>query len=94
MTGETAYAWKQWNAVTANGSLSPDPSPSYGTSAASGWNTSQGIGRLYSNAGETALRGFLRGGYWTDGGHAGVLTLNLGGSPSSTHSGVGFRVAR
>ena len=94
MTGETAYAWKQWNAVTDDGSLSPNPFPSFGTPAASGWNYGQGIGQLYSNAGETALRGFIRGGTWNYGGAAGVLTLVLSGPPSGVDSVVGFRVAR
>lgn len=94
LTSETAYAWKDWNAATANGSLSPNPFPSYGTPAASGWNSGQGIGQLYSNAGETGLRGFLRGGGWYTGGDAGVLTLLLYDSPSNPGGYVGFRVAR
>ena len=95
ITGEAGYAWKEWTAVTTNGSNPANPSPA-GTNltGASGWNSGNGVGRLYSNAGETAVRGFVRGGYWANGGSAGVLTLILDGSPSGAYGNVGFRVSR
>ena len=49
---------------------------------------------LYSYSGETVVRGFLRGGSWSNGGSAGVLTLNLYSVPSSPYANVGFRVSR
>ena len=52
------------------------------------------VGGLYSNPGDASARAFLRGGTWNDGSLAGVLTLNLSGSPSTTHPAIGFRVAR
>ena len=95
ITGEIAYAWKQYTAVTATGTLSPNVFPS-GTSisGANTWTLTNGIGQLYSNAGETGLRGFIRGGHWTYGSYAGVLALYLGYAPSYTSTAVGFRVAR
>lgn len=95
ISGETGYAWKEWPNVTAPGTLSPNPSPA-GTNltGASSWNSTNGIGQLYSYSGETAVRGFLRGGNWNYGGGAGVLTLNLGNAPSATITAVGFRVSR
>jgi prepilin-type N-terminal cleavage/methylation domain-containing protein len=95
ITGEAGYAWKEWTSVTNNGSNPVNPSPA-GTNLlnANTWNSSKGVGQLYSFAGETAVRGFLRGGAWGNGGYAGVLTLNLGSAPSSAGTNVGFRVSR
>src|SRR5665647_2625998 len=95
LSGEVAFAWKQYN----NGSLIQNglPSsayPSYGTPAASGWTSTQGIGQLYSNYGDTAVHGFLRGGDRYYGGYAGVLTLFLTYAPSNASTTVGFRVSR
>lgn len=95
ITGEGGYAWKEWTAVTAIGTLSPSASPTgTGLTGASSWNSSQGVGQLYSYSGESAVRGFIRGGAWSGGGHAGVLALALSNAPSSTGATVGFRVSR
>jgi hypothetical protein len=61
---------------------------------ASIWNSGKGVGQLHSYTGESAVRGFLRGGSWNSGGIAGVLALDLGKAPSITYSGFGFRVSR
>lgn len=92
--GGSGYAWREWNAVEGTGSLSPNPFPSFGTSAASSWTGSNGIGRLYSNTDETGARGFLRGSAWYYGSRAGVFALYLYASPSAADSTVGFRLAR
>lgn len=93
LSGESAYAWKQWN----NGSLLmnglPSNSRASAISGASGWTSSNGIGQLYSNYGEAGARAFLRGGAWHDGSGAGVLTLALSRTPSNALTSVGFRVA-
>jgi hypothetical protein len=95
ITGEGGYAYKEWTAVTAIGTLSPSVSPtSTGLTGASAWNSSKGIGQLFSFAGESAVRGFFRGGIWSYGGYAGVLTLNLDNAPSFAYAGFGFRVSR
>jgi len=95
ITGETGYAWKEWPNVTAPGTLYPGPSPA-GTnlSGASAWNSSNGIGQLFSYAGETIVRGFVRGGLWNSGGTAGVLTLRLNYARTDAYSTIGFRVSR
>ena len=95
ITDEPGYAFKEWTAVTAAGSLASNPSPA-GTNltGANTWNSSKGVGQLYSYSGETGPRGFLRGGSWAHGSLAGVLTLALYSEPGGTHSNVGFRVAR
>ena len=65
-----------------------------GLAGASNWNSSNGIGQLYSYSGETVVRGFVRGGAWDRGGYAGVLALYLGVAPGGTYPDVGFRVSR
>jgi hypothetical protein len=58
------------------------------------WNSGTGVGQLCNYSGGSVVRGFLRGGSWSNGGYAGVLTLNLYGVPSSPYANVGFRVSR
>ena len=95
LAGEVAYAWKQWN----NASLLQNGLPTNSMPASTGvagitWNSSAGVGQLYSNYGEVGARAFLRGGLWGHGGSAGVLYLDLRYSASSTNTGIGFRVSR
>jgi len=90
----TGYNWREWTAITNPGTISPNPSASAtGITGASGWNSGNGIGQIYSNTEETSLRGFVRGGNWVRGGNAGVLTLSLGSGPGADTS-IGFRASR
>jgi formylglycine-generating enzyme required for sulfatase activity len=64
-----------------------------------GWNSSQGIGRIYtysppSTATSSTQYAFARGGNWTDTTVAGVFTLYLTDVPADTYTTVGFRCAR
>jgi len=96
LSGESTGIWKQWNnsALLQNG-LPTSAMPSYtGITGASGWNSTQGIGQLFSNYGDSGTRGFARGGDWTPSIRAGVLSLYLGLTPGNPYSTVGFRVAR
>ena len=94
----TGYNWKQWNTITSQGSLQVDPRPKNtgitgnGTTSPTSWTSNQGIGQIYDNPAETALRGFVRGGYWSNSTNAGVLFLGLNSAPSGTVAGIGFRV--
>jgi prepilin-type N-terminal cleavage/methylation domain-containing protein len=95
LSGEVAYAWKQWN----NGSLLMNGLPYNSQPASTGiagitWNSSAGVGQLYSDYGETGARAFLRGGPWNGNSYAGVLGLALFGSAGSTGTYIGFRVSR
>jgi prepilin-type N-terminal cleavage/methylation domain-containing protein len=95
ITGEAGFAWKEWTAVTAAGTLSPNPNPATtGISGASTWTSSNGIGQLSSYVSDASLRGFRRGGGWYNGGNVGVLTLDLNWAPSYTSPSFGFRVSR
>ena len=96
LSGESAYAWKQWNnaSLLMNG-LPYSSQPAAISSAVAGYSSTQGIGQLISNYGETGARAFRRGGgYWSGGTEAGVLTLDLGFASSYAGAGIGFRVAR
>ena len=92
--GAPGYNWRQWNALTAPGSLSPNPSPAYANAAAAGWNSSQNIGQVFSDSDQTGVRTFRRGGAWSDGSGAGVLSLALSNTPSNSYPYIGFRVSR
>ncbi|MCX6728638.1 MAG: prepilin-type N-terminal cleavage/methylation domain-containing protein [Candidatus Saccharibacteria bacterium] len=93
--GELGYAYKEWISVTTQGTLTPYPSPaSTGITGASSWTTSNGVGILYSYAGEVSPSGCLRGGYWNDGSWAGILALGLSFAPNTTNTLIGFRVSR
>lgn len=88
------YAWREWTAVTNAGTLAINPSPAgTGLTNANTWNSSNGIGQIYSSSDEVGLRGCLRGGAWGGGSGAGVLSLSSYGGPGYTYTGVGFRVA-
>jgi prepilin-type N-terminal cleavage/methylation domain-containing protein len=98
ITGESDYQYKEWTnpPLTSPGALSPDPSPAAtGLPGSSTWNSSNGIGELYSYTGETELRAFIRGGGWDDTIYAGVLNLYLNWSDGSAgETGISFRVSR
>ena len=93
---EVAYVWKQWNdgSLLMNGLPANSQPASTGIAGITGWSSTQGIGQLYSNYGETGAHAFLRGGAWYSGGGAGVLYLYLGSAPSDADVSFGFRVAR
>ena len=93
MTGY-GYTWREWAAVTNAGTLPVPVSPiSTGLTGASTWNSSNGIGQIYSSSDMVDLRGFLRGGSWYYGGADGVLSLFFNANPSNSHDTFGFRVA-
>lgn len=94
LTGESGWAWKEWNTVTAPGSLSPNASPAFADSAASAWTSeSNGIGFLYSYIGDATQRAFNRGGCSENYDYSGIFALRLNSTPGETDSIIGFRVA-
>ena len=91
--GTGTLVWNEWNVVTDTGTLSPSPIPSYGTPAASGWTSTNGIGQIYSNSASATEVGVLRGGSRTSGAQAGVATANYAnGTVGYSSATVGFRV--
>ena len=69
---------------------------SYLRPADDGWSSANGIGRIYTDIGDTpsATRAFQRGGNWYNTSYAGVFALNLSTSPADSISNIGFRCAR
>jgi hypothetical protein len=94
-SADTGYNWRQYNdgSLLQNSFLSTSLPASTGLSGIT-WNSSEGIGQLYSYYGETGLCGFLRSGSWGNGSDAGVLILNLDRDPSYFNGYAGFRVSR
>lgn len=90
LSGESVFAWKDYN----NSSLQWNGLPSVSRPTGTLYPRSQGVGGLYSNAGDSSARAFRRGGNWSLGSYAGVLALALDASPSDTGTSRGFRVSR
>lgn len=91
---ETAYSWKEWNTITINGNLQTIPIPGYGNEEASIWSSRQGVGRLYSNAHDDKLTGFIRGGDYNSGESSGVMALDLSHAPDYRSAMTGFRAVK
>jgi formylglycine-generating enzyme required for sulfatase activity len=59
------------------------------------WNSSQNMGRFYTDYDDgTAERAFRRGGHWSAGSYAGLFTAILSYSPTSSLDSLGFRCVR
>lgn len=97
--GTSGYVWREYPAISSWGALPTMSRPS----ALSGepgllnigtWDSSKGVGQIYSSSSETGTRGLMRGGHWFYMTSAGVLSLNLANTQGYTNSAVGFRVTR
>jgi prepilin-type N-terminal cleavage/methylation domain-containing protein len=95
LSGESAYAWKEWtDALFLQNGLFPSAMLGYtGLTGASGWNSDKGVGGLRSNYAETAVGYFRRGGQFSFGPWSGIFTLYIQNSDGSA-TDTGFRVAR
>ena len=94
VAGNVYTSWLEYPAVTTAGSLLVNVTPAgTGISGAGSWNSTNGIGQLLSNPADTTLRGFRRGGAWSNPTSAGVLCLHLSIAPSNASASIGFRVA-
>ena len=85
------FGWFEYSGLLNYGSLAPErllPINNY--------NYIQGYGRIYSSgvSTNTTNYAFLRGGNWSSGARAGVLTLLLGSGPGASSTGLGFRCVR
>ncbi|MEX0877355.1 MAG: hypothetical protein WDZ40_00645, partial [Candidatus Spechtbacterales bacterium] len=58
------------------------------------WDSTYGVGKLYSQPDGTLIRAPLRGGDWSNGAVAGAFTAHFNSAPSSTNASIGFRCAR
>lgn len=90
ITGSEGFAWRQYTSITKWAGLA------YAMPTNRGWNTTQGLGEIYSDGTSTnaGQYGFLRGGGWNIGGSAGAFALYLSLSPAYAGAIIGFRVSR
>lgn len=92
--GAAGWAYREYNNPgDSKGSIST-AFPSFGTPAASGWTSVQGIGQYYSSTSDPNTFGFIRGGDRSAGSTSGVFALNLQHGPSITMPYLGFRVVK
>lgn len=90
MPSPSDYEWYEWNALTDNGSVTPNPFPSYGTPAAASWGSDQGLGRVLSGG---SGKDYIRSGSCIDWDVPGIFYLNYNYSPEYGSASVGFRAA-
>ena len=90
--GAGAFAFHEFTAITSWGSMTQQAAGP----ANSSWNSSQGIGPIYSEgATDGTTYGFMRGGRWDYGSNAGVETLLLSITPGGLNTYyLGFRCSR
>ena len=95
--GQTAGQWNQWNNATLSLNNLPESSSPRSLVATlpniNSLTSTNGLGSMYSDVTATTNRAFRRGGYWSYGSYAGVLSLTLNASPAYTDTYLGFRVA-
>jgi formylglycine-generating enzyme required for sulfatase activity len=89
-TTTPGFSWREYTAITKWQALN------YANPTNRGWNSSQGLGQIYSDgtSTNTTLYGFFRGGDWAFGADAGAFALYLDYTPTITYPFIGFRVAR
>jgi len=88
--GAAGWRWIEHTAITGYGDLSYNEiRPSN-----SSWNSTQGMGRVYTYNGAYASRVLLRSGFWGSGTSAGAFILDLSWGAGIQSSDVGFRCAR
>lgn len=98
--GTAGNARREYTSITGWGNLEQSSRPSAlaglpGLSAITSWNSSKGIGMIWSRADTTSVGAFQRGSSYASDVEGGVLSLTLDANPTTTVSSrVGFRVAR
>jgi formylglycine-generating enzyme required for sulfatase activity len=80
----------EWFAVSNFGAMTQTTAGPYNNT----WGSVQGIGEYYQGNADAVTYSFIRGGFWGNGGPAGVEMLLLGTTPDGMHINVGFRCAR
>lgn len=92
----TGWQWCQYGNSTAPyiTTYGSDTALSYVGPSNSSWNSSQGMGQVYTNSGAAGGTVFIRGASWDNGGGAGPFALDLLWTGGTTNILVGFRCAR
>lgn len=96
VAGNTYSTWNEWPNVTTAGTLPVNVFPSgTGIANAGTWNSTNGMGRLYSNPADSVLRASARGGSWYYTTSIGVFALTLFPTPSNaSNADIGFRLTK
>jgi prepilin-type N-terminal cleavage/methylation domain-containing protein len=88
--GAAGWRWIEHTAITGYGDLSYNEiRPSN-----SSWNSTQGMGKVFTYNGAHSSRVLFRGGSWGNGSDTGAFALDLHGSTSAQRDYAGFRCAR
>jgi len=97
VAGSPASNWYEFTQITDYKGLDDGGDTAntiYTEPSNSAWNSSQGMGKIYTDVGDTGSRAFLRGGSWGNGASAGVFALSLHYAPASSSPALGFRCVR
>ncbi len=96
LSGESAYAWKEWNnsSLLMNGLPFISQPVSTGLTGASSWSSAQGIGQLNSNYGQPTGTSFRRSGSYYADDIAGILKLDLSCPSTNVSATQGLRVTK
>lgn len=97
VTGNNFGSLIDWDYIDVYGSLEIDPNPYESSSSLfpiGMWYSTQGIGQLFSSTTDTALRGIIRGGGYSNNIHAGVYGIDFQYAPSFIDQDLGFRVVK
>ena len=96
LVGESAYSTKQYNNSSLNwNGFQSTAQPGAMYVGANTWSSTQGIGQMYTNYGESSsVQAFQRGGAWPNSTFVGILALSTSGDPGYSSTNVGFRVSR
>lgn len=93
-TGMPVYGSYEWTAVSG-GTFAVNPYPSgTGLSGSGSWNSTNGIGRIYGQTSDVAIRGHMRSGGWNRIAGAGVLLSDIANNPNGDSFIIGLRVSK
>ncbi len=90
--GAAGWRWIEFTSITDSGY--GDLSYNIIRPSVNTWDSSKGVGKLYTYNGSYPGRVFFRGGCWYYGANDGAFTLAMSNDPSISHSSIGFRCAR
>jgi len=83
-----AGEWIEYSAITDLGTMNYND---LFLLTSDNYNSSNGIGRFFSDAGDTGARAMLFGGYWLIGTYAGLMALDLDNVPGCASYSIGLR---
>lgn len=91
---DSSYISRAWSTSNLRLGGFTSSHPGFGSPTGVTWNSSNGVGSVWSSGTEDGIRAIRRGGTWNNGGAAGVLALDIYNGPNVANGDIGFRVAR